>query len=73
MYHQLPDAPPPPDDPPPPEKLDPPLLQPLLPDPPDEKVNPPIDALPLVFRLLVAFLYHFDFLSMSFRTGKAIR
>ena len=77
LLYQLPEAPPPPDDPPPPEKellekLELPELQ-ELPDLPDVNLKPPIEALPLVRRSFLAFLYHLDFLKSSFNTGKAIR
>jgi len=59
-YHP-PDAPPPPEDPPPPENPPEELLPPELHDPPelpDEKEKPPMEALPLVRRSVLAFLYH---------------
>ena len=70
-FYQLPDAPPPPEDPPPPEKLEPPELH-DLPEPPEENVKPPIDALPLVRILFLAFLYQPVFLIVNLAIGKAI-
>ena len=69
--HQLPDDPPPPERPPPPEKPPdepPPELQ-ELPELPEEKVNPPIDALPLVFKSAFAFLYHSELFRNNFAPG----
>ena len=68
--YQLPEAPPPPDDPPPPEKLEPELQDPL--EPPDDTKKPPIEALPLVRKSLLAFLYQSVFLRINLAIGKTI-